>query len=236
MIRVNVMKQKSLLFILIILMLCGCKKASDNLYYDKQYPVSLEVAAEFLPLGARISGPNLLGDLIWVQEGEKIVFDQNLFLSYVPGEYVITVYTKTESLELNLTIAGFAAEEDVIVKTDLFVLEKSVYLVYFSKDGCSGCEAVFPKIREYYDLTSSLNYPTAVPIFSLKYEDPANASLFGSEDNVLGVTDAESLMIPSFPTVIVIENQTVVEYFHGSSEVGEFMDQMISACGQYAGE
>ncbi len=236
MVWVNVMKPMSLLFFLIILVLCGCKKASDNLYYDKQSPVSLEVAADFLPLGARISGPNLLGDLIWVQDGEKIVFAQNLFLNYVPGEYEITVYTKTESQEFNLTIAGFAAEEDVILKTNLFVLEKSVYLVYFSKEGCSGCEAIFPKIREYYDLAGSLNYPTAVPIFSLKYEDPANASLFGSEDNVLGVTDAENLMIPSFPTLIVIENQTVAEYFHGSSEVGEFVDQMISACGQYAGE
>jgi len=235
MIWVNVMKKMSLLLILMVLVLCGCKKASDNLYYDKQSPVSLKVTADFLPLGARISGPNLLGDLIWVQDGEKIVFDQNLFLNYVPGEYVITVYTKTESKEFNLTIAGFAAEEEVIVKTDLFALEESVYIVYFSKEGCSGCEAVFPKIREYYDLSGSLNYPTAVPIFSLKYEDPANASLFGSEDNVLGVTDAENLMIPSFPTVIVIENQTVAEYFHGSSEVGEFVDQMISACGQYAG-
>lgn len=225
----------SWLFFLILLTLFGCNRSADNFYYDKQSPALLEVTVEFQPLGVRISGPNLLGDLVWEQNGDKVVFDQNLFLNYVPGEYEITVYSKTESKAFHLTIDGLAGEEEVIVKTDLFALDHSVYLVYFSKEGCSGCESVFPKIREYYDLAGSLNYPEAVPIFSLKYEDPINSSLFGTDGNVLSVTDADSLVIPSFPTVIVIENNVVVEYFHGSSEVGDFMDLMISAGGQYAG-
>ncbi|HNZ49891.1 MAG TPA: hypothetical protein PK087_00110 [Bacilli bacterium] len=215
---------KKILLLLILTILAGCQ--DDPLYqYDKQNPHQLNIALCFTPEEVVLLDENDVYTLDWTYEDAQLIIRSETLNCFIAGEYRINITDSKNTLSVKLEISGFNQNIPSLLKEELFEKPTS-FLVFFSKANCYGCELIMADIYRYHDAQTARNHEPLLPIWQIKYEDNHNASLFGPVESVLGVSKLSDLQIPSVPTLLLIKNHIVVAYYHGASEVLNYLNTL----------
>lgn len=216
--------RKSLIFLLLVFLI-GCRK-DNNFLFDKQNPKNITVKVDFIPNDVSFTSNNQSFIIDWNFDDSSLTLPGSSLMKLLAGEYEVEISNATASLTVNLTVIGINTNLPTISKEQLFEKE-GAFLILFSKKDCYACESIMVDVFQYFDKASSVN-ASSLLIYQIKYEDNNNSSLFGPNENVLGVTSLEELEIPSFPTLLLIENNAVKEYYHGSSSIIDYLRTLIS--------
>lgn len=216
--------RKSLIFLLLVFLI-GCRE--DNYFlFDKQNPENITVKVAFIPNDVTFTSDNQSFFIDWNFDDSSLTLPVSSLMKLLAGEYEVEISNASASLTVNLNVIGINTNLPTMSKEQLFEKE-GAFLVLFSKKDCYACESIMVDVFQYFDKASSVN-DSSLLIYQIKYEDNNNSSLFGPNENVLGVTSLEELEIPSFPTLLLIENSTVKEYYHGSSSIIDYLRTLIS--------
>ncbi|MGD9886577.1 MAG: hypothetical protein AB7T03_01285 [Bacilli bacterium] len=215
--------KKGLIFFLLIFFV-GCR-ANHNYLFDKQNPENIIVKVDFIPNEVTLTSNNQSFIIDWSYNDSSLTLPSSSLMKLLAGEYEVEISNTNTSLTFNLKVIGINTNLPTISKEQLFENE-GAFLVLFSKKDCYACESILVDVFQYFDKASSVNASSYL-IYQIKYEDNNNSSLFGPNENVLGVDSLEDLEIPSFPTLLLIENKTVKEYYHGSSSIIDYLATLI---------
>ncbi|MGD9605144.1 MAG: hypothetical protein AB7V00_03175 [Bacilli bacterium] len=214
---------KKFLIVFVLLFLCSCK-SKDSLTYDKQSPESIVIATSFIPNNVTIVFENQEFLINWEYDNGHVLFASDAFLLFLAGDYEIKIVKEKNTVFVSLTIIGLNTNIPYLSQNDLFLKESS-FLVFFSKEGCYACEFIMLDVYRYFDKSICVNACSLLPIYQLKY-DETNAFLFGPNESVLGVNNLNDLEIPSFPTLLLFENKTVLAYYHGSASIANYLNSL----------
>lgn len=206
-------------------MLSGCTK-NNRLTYDKSNPQPIEIVFDFSATNIKIMKDELLiKEDLPMTETNTIFFPIDYFMTFYPDNYQILIENETNQLLYSLSVINFTPLE-IITKDDLFNIGEINYYVLFTQNDCAPCESVLPDAIKIYNHT--LMEPNSFSkIYQLRMDDPYNFSLKG-ERNIENVTSIEELRINSTPTLILISNNVIIDYYTGSYYVGEYFGQLLA--------
>ena len=113
--------------------------------------------------------------------------------------------------------------EDIVLPKiswfDIFNREEEKYLVYFYSEECGYCNSIKEEILDYYETTTR-------KMFFIDVVEDGNVVINHSFDSVIGVNDIEHLYIRGTPSLLELENKTVVNYYAGVQTIRAFISNV----------
>lgn len=227
------MKKYFLLLLLISVSIvffgCGGDNNDDgSIIFNKENPtpITIDYTGELKSIKVEGTGVSEVitnfNDLV---ENKSIILDFDFFAPYKEGGYVITVESDTIT-EYIITLTGEGGSYNYIKKQDVFNIDEKKYYVAFTREGCSGCEKLKPDLNAFNTFLSKYPKGTAPSLYFVDYTDPDYESSKGDSTSLTGISSYEELINDvslSTPTLAIIEDGVITEYYSGYSNVLSFI-------------
>ncbi len=230
-------------FILILLMLivftltaCGSKNETS---FDRNNPSPIIVTIEGDLKEITVVGVNVNDK---VTEFEDIIKNGNVvlgslfFSKYENGKYEITVKADNKVV-LTVNLEGNDYNYTYTKKADVFKKNEKRYYVLFSRSGCSGCAQLSPDLIVFNNFLQEYPKGMVSSLYVVDYDDPEFETSKGEGTNYTGISTYDELINNvsiSTPTLMVIENGAVQDYYIGASNISSYfyieMDNIKNNC------
>lgn len=219
-----------LLIVFISAVFYGCEKdiSSTSFLFNKEKPepITLTYEGELKRIqveGTRIS--ETITDFKNLIQNNSVILNYDFFAPYEAGGYLISLESDTIS-NYTVTLTGEGNPYNYIRKQDIFNIEESKYYVFFTREGCSGCEKLKPDLAKFNSFLAKYPNGTVPSIYLVDYEAADYEASKGENPSLTGVSSYDELINNvslSTPTIAIVENGVITEYYSGYSNVSSFL-------------
>lgn len=217
-----------LFFITSIFLLSSCGKS--ELTFDKASPnpIVINIEGELKEITVTNTSKTFEDKVTEFEDvlSEGVVtLGSVFFTNYSPDTYDITVSAK-KNYKITVKVSGDDAKFTMIKKKEIFDINEDRYYVLFSRSGCANCALLRPDLIVFNNFLNS--YPSGLldNLYVVDYTDPEMETSKGTSTEYTGISSYEELINDvslSTPTLLVIENGAVLDYYVNASNISSFM-------------
>lgn len=215
-----------LMVILLSFTFASCKKAEKK-SFDRNNPSPIVVNVEGDVSEITVTGEGVNDK---ITEFEQIFKNGNVYLGsyffskYENGTYKITIKAQNK-VTVTIEVEGTNQDYNLIRKQDIFEKNEKRYYVLFSREGCTGCEQLKPDLIIFNNFLSEYPKGTLDTLYVVNYSDPDFEASKGESTEYIGISSYDELINNvsiSTPTLFVIENGAVKEYYIGATNISSY--------------
>lgn len=223
------MKKVFVIFYLLIISLFLASCGKDVLTFDKANPnpINITIEGELKEIKV-INEAKTFEDKVLefedVLNENTVTLGSAFFTNYSADTYNITIVAK-KNFKVHVKVVGDDAKFNMIKKKEIFDIEDSRYYVLFSRSGCANCAMLRPDLIVFNNFLNEYPEGMVDKLYVVDYTDPEIETSTGTSTEYTGISTYEELkknVALSTPTLFVIENGAVLDYYVNASNISSF--------------